>query len=419
MASSIPRSWIKHVESVVIQTKELPMWGSFPAFPWETLSLELSKVLTIDHFHLLPHRAEWVKGKEVLEGMGEAPFHIGIALTPLKGSFSFVMPCRDFSLLSSQILHPNHPSKTFEDPSLQQGFFHYLIFEAMNVIDQLNLLPGVTPTIVNIPIAQEDAYCVNFSIQCDEKTYWARLIFPTIFQSALKTHLSQKWQFSIPSRLYSSLFLPLSLCSGGVTISQEEWSQARVGDFILLDRNTYCPHEKSGKVRLMLNQHLLLKTTLDHNQLKILDYAFYYEDNMVEDDDKTAVDDYDGWNSEEEEEGEDFLSSTEEDQSIMGESLNEEESLHDEIRQKEPTSYRSPKSEKLTHASQVPLNLNLEIGRLNMSLETLLQLKPGNVIDLSTEPELVNLVFNGRAVARGHLVQIGEVVGVHITDIGA
>ena len=55
-----------------------------------------------------------------------------------------------------------------------------------------------------------------------------------------------------------------------------------------------------------------------------------------------------------------------------------------------------------------------------MSLEKLLTLKPGNVLTLTVHPDMdVSLVANGQKVARGQLIQIGEVIGVKIIELGS
>ena len=74
---------------------------------------------------------------------------------------------------------------------------------------------------------------------------------------------------------------------------------------------------------------------------------------------------------------------------------------------------------KLIGSKDIPLNLVVEIGRLRMSVEKLLQLQPGNMIDLGVRPEQsVSITVNGSRVARAELVQIGEALGLKILEIG-
>jgi len=66
----------------------------------------------------------------------------------------------------------------------------------------------------------------------------------------------------------------------------------------------------------------------------------------------------------------------------------------------------------------VPVTLVVELGRINLPLARLADLKPGDVLELgrhSREP--VELTSNGRLVARGELVQIDTELGVRVLSV--
>lgn len=68
--------------------------------------------------------------------------------------------------------------------------------------------------------------------------------------------------------------------------------------------------------------------------------------------------------------------------------------------------------------ADVPVTLVVELGRVNLALSRLADLKPGDVIELgrhSREP--VELTSNGKLVARGELVQIDTELGVRVTNV--
>ncbi len=67
----------------------------------------------------------------------------------------------------------------------------------------------------------------------------------------------------------------------------------------------------------------------------------------------------------------------------------------------------------------LPITLCVEVARLKMSLDKVLALQPGNILELHVLPEQgVTLTASGKAVARGELVQLGNVLGVKITELG-
>lgn len=73
-----------------------------------------------------------------------------------------------------------------------------------------------------------------------------------------------------------------------------------------------------------------------------------------------------------------------------------------------------------TAIQEVPLSLTVEVCRLQMNAKTLLELEAGKVIDLSISPENpVSLTLEGRPVAKGELMRLGDILGLRITNIGS
>jgi flagellar motor switch protein FliN len=66
----------------------------------------------------------------------------------------------------------------------------------------------------------------------------------------------------------------------------------------------------------------------------------------------------------------------------------------------------------------VPLSVTVELGRVKMSVRNLLSLGAGAVIELSKiAGEPLDILVNGRPVARGEAVMINEKFGVRLTEI--
>ncbi len=83
---------------------------------------------------------------------------------------------------------------------------------------------------------------------------------------------------------------------------------------------------------------------------------------------------------------------------------------------------QTPKSEastrRLDMLLDVPLEVNVELGRTRMTIQDLLQLGPGSVVELDkVAGEALDILVNGRLVARGEAVVVNDKFGVRITDI--
>ena len=66
----------------------------------------------------------------------------------------------------------------------------------------------------------------------------------------------------------------------------------------------------------------------------------------------------------------------------------------------------------------MPLELSVEMGRTRMSIQELLALGPGSVVELDkVAGEPLDILINDRLVARGEAVVVNDKFGIRITDI--
>ncbi|NRA90193.1 MAG: type III secretion system cytoplasmic ring protein SctQ [Simkaniaceae bacterium] len=375
------QNWMKHVETLALAAQDVPMWGSIPSFPWKEFASELENVLGTSGLKVTGGSIEWKKGNEILSGLGKSPLQIAIEMSPLKGSFSIVFPSEDFSKLSSWAIHPKAGGEGFSDSYLQKGFFRYLSAEAMTIVDRMQTFSGLAPKMVDMPLAKEDAYCIDIAIEHGGETVWGRLICPILFQESVKHHYAQDWNFSIPSHLYKDLFVEASLTAGGTTLSQESWKKIKEGDFVLLDHCSYYPKLKKGTFQFSVEDTPLFQAKAKEDAIKLLDYAHYFEEKPMETDNFNEP---------------------------LGEEMDEEAVSVEE----------APEAPMLS-PKKVPISLTVEVAKLKMNLDKLLKLKPGNVLELGVQVEQgVNLVAGGKCVGKGELLQIGDVIGVKITKLG-
>ena len=74
----------------------------------------------------------------------------------------------------------------------------------------------------------------------------------------------------------------------------------------------------------------------------------------------------------------------------------------------------------LARVASVPVELAVEIGRTRMTIRETLALGPGSIVTLERlAGEPVDLLVNGKPIARGEVVVIDEAFGVRITDIAS
>jgi type III secretion protein Q len=71
-----------------------------------------------------------------------------------------------------------------------------------------------------------------------------------------------------------------------------------------------------------------------------------------------------------------------------------------------------------TDLDALPLQVVLELGRVQMSVSELRQLAPGVVLPISRSlDDVIDVVVNGKRIGRAGLVRVGEGVAVRISRL--
>ena len=66
----------------------------------------------------------------------------------------------------------------------------------------------------------------------------------------------------------------------------------------------------------------------------------------------------------------------------------------------------------------VPLEVTVELGRTNKSIKEILEFSPGTIIELDKlAGEPIDVLVNGKFVAKGEVVVIEENFGIRVTEI--
>ena len=66
----------------------------------------------------------------------------------------------------------------------------------------------------------------------------------------------------------------------------------------------------------------------------------------------------------------------------------------------------------------MPLEVTVELGRTNRTIQEILDFSPGTIIELNKiAGEPIDVLVNGKYVAKGEVVVIEESFGVRITEI--
>ena len=93
--------------------------------------------------------------------------------------------------------------------------------------------------------------------------------------------------------------------------------------------------------------------------------------------------------------------------------------LVDEVRAGDD-SLNKLKVQSLDFLLDIPLKITVELGRAKILIKDLLQLSQGSVIELDKlAGESLEVLVNGKLVARGEVVVVNEKFGIRLTDIAS
>ncbi len=66
----------------------------------------------------------------------------------------------------------------------------------------------------------------------------------------------------------------------------------------------------------------------------------------------------------------------------------------------------------------VPLEITVELGRTSKTIKEILEFSPGTVVELDKlAGEPIDILVNGKNIAKGEVVVIDENFGIRLTDI--
>lgn len=378
--------WLEQLETALEFAENIPLWGTPPPFPWEDFSKELSNFFGISPFHFSHYVTKWQDANHLLEGLGKDPAIQHFTLTPLPINLTWAMSKQHQEQLVAMLL--TEDGKKFSDSALTVGFFQFVFLKVMETFNHMNVYGNLSATLIDNPSWNDQgAFCIDIKILMGKHTLFGRLLVPESAHHSFKTHFSMEKPPFISDPTFAATPLTLHIQIGNTRIHQDEWEKVNVGDCILFDRCTYDPNAQKGTAVLVLGNVPLFDLRIKEDEIKILEYAFYQEDKSMHSDDFSEEPPFE-----------------------------EEDSSNEE---QEPLWAPKNGEEHFLATKKIPINLTIEVGRVKMPLEKLTQLQPGNVLNLSIPPDLgVYLTVDGKRIAKGELVKIGEALGVKILKMG-
>lgn len=426
-------NWLKQIPSAILQKDHTPLMGFPPAFPWQQLSSKLQQLFQLDSLEIKPVSSyAWLTAEELSKGFGDKAISLHVEITPTGGKAAWLMSEQDIAFLMALLLAQQSDPLHAIPPDLQEGFYQFLALEVINTLPEIEFDKALSAHILHDnELPKETSLCLDVSISIHQRTLMGRLIISPDLQQKWKERYAQR---TLDSGLSQKVAVTIHLEGGKTTLTSSEWAKVSLGDFLILERCSIKPNGE-GKVILTIDNIPLFRGKLKEGKLKILELSQYHEvdshmatptEDNAEDNNHTEEAD----NANEQQDQNQVPEPQQEDFHTDEDWGNLEEDIYSEEHQEKwppPPEKRAPETATTAETeeqptlklNEIPLSVIVEVGRLQMSLQKLMELQPGNVIDLNIHPENgVDLIVSGKRIAKGELLLLGETLGVRILDIG-
>lgn len=377
-----PYYWIKKISKAALLLDEMPLISSNKNLDLNKLADFLSKTFSNKNIQIETGEINWQTEDSSFENNNIKK----ITLTPLKGDLFLLMQNDDIKKIAIDLMVQEENTKQLFSESETKAFYDFILLEALSSLDKMQVFEGTNPKISSIKSISSPYLVIDIKVTINSTTYLASLCLSQEFRRSWQNHIKNK-----KIDLNKSFEVPLSLQCGQVNIKKEMFDNLKKGDFVILDELSYYPLYQKNLATLYLENTPLFLIKIKENKVKLLDYASYYEVNEFMEKEE---------NIDENEDIEEEIYEEEEDQ----------EEIKEEVLEKV--------EEKNIDINNVPITLTIEIAKIKMTLEKLMQLTPGNLLDLNISPEEeINITISGKKVAKGELLNLGETLGVRITNI--
>jgi flagellar motor switch protein FliN/FliY len=395
-------SQLAHLSPELFKLDAVPLFGTLSPFPVEAFAKKISDKLKIGNLTIEASVPKWIEGDKRTSGLGSKFSLFELSSASLKGAlFVFISDGEQKSLFKALV--PIDSSVI--DPEYQEGITPFLLFEALSTLKELGWPEGIAFAASEIehlpdePLLSQD---VTFSFQ--GKTFSLRIAFSKTLQEFLQTMGAQKeFKHLIDASRADQFDVTAHLEIARIPLTLAEWKGCAPGDFLLLPAGSFDADGEKSKVLLTIEGRPLFRAKIKEGNLKILEHPLAYEETEMNREENTEEEF-------EEVEAEDIDEAEEE---TEGGEEEEEAPV-----QKKAVPAKKVETKKPITPEEMLLPLVVEAGRIKIKLKTLMELEPGNVLELDLHPERgVDLVVNGNLIGRGELLKIGEAIGVRILEI--
>ncbi len=386
--SSKPFNWLRVIEPETVKLQDMSATGGPEAFSWSALTQQLSQRFEIPDLSVTASSIKWETEKEIASILGKHTNMLTFNLEGLPGKAIWTMSDQDIAKLMSALLLKSPTPLDYTDKDFQAGFYRFLGIAITSTLSSLGFQGDYALSLIDSDgFPKGSGMALEIDIKLCQTTIKGHVVASEDLIKVWKERfIGSTGQMSMDPALVQDVEILVQLEVGKVTLPRSQLKSIHIGDFIILDSCTVLPGEDKGRVMLTVRGSPIFRGMLKENRIKILEYPLYHKVETPMDQDKNLE-----------------FDATVEDDDVTSEA----------------TEQVGEAPSMAERAKDIPVTISVEVGRLHMKLEKLMQLQPGQLLELEVNPEEgVNLVINGQCMGKGELLRLGEVLGVRVLELG-
>lgn len=405
-----PYNWLRKVPSHFVNTEELPLFGNTPQIDWNTFSQELANALSLENLKISATPIELKEADSIYDVYKESET-LFFQVAPLKGLAALVVSKGNFDKLLTSFADKELHHHVI-DEEFRKAFIHFIFLEVLAALHKSFPQSNLSPQLVEEGSLPEDkVWASEIEITWNGGGITSRFVIPDEMRSSWKARQIQA-SLTPNTKLLETIPLTVQIEAGRTLLPKSSWETIKKGDYLILDRCFFTPGDDKGRVILSVHQTPIFRAKIKNGSIKILETPQLYElgTTMAK---NSRDDDLD-------EETEEMTEEFEDTEEYTDEETDTDSHDDDEDEETETPTSAAPRGGKAStlKVEEIPLDIVVEVGRFQMTVQKLSELQPGTLLDLNIRPEEgVDLVVNGTCIAKGELLKVGETLGVRILDI--
>jgi flagellar motor switch protein FliN/FliY len=451
VTGSLAWTELRTISRELFDLDEAPLLGSPPVFPWKKLGEELGRYFGLSSCLIEPGELTWRNKDAIATGLAAPHFATAICASGIAGQLVCLFSRSDIESIAASVLKIGPFDLQNVPADFIDGFQRFLAVEVVFLINNLDFDKKLSFRL--LPSSQEQSFDTlsalgqDIEITVNGHKILARLIIPEEFRSAWKANYSKGPQRHLSKERLEAIPITIAVEAARSFLSINELLSLQLNDILFPDHTFHLPDSKESSVMLSFAGRLLFRAKLAPRGIEIIEILLHHEvyDPMVDKfkpetkmsaqknpaPEKSAPEEDD--DPFQEEDGDDDYDLFPEDEEEDFDLISEDHIMEEAPSAPAPISAKSTPAKKEAPAAVAPvltaleplspqniqITLVVEVAQLQISVQKLLELAPGNMLDLDITPENgVNLVVNGKIIGRGELIKVGEAIGIRILEIG-